>query len=124
MNLGMKDRVRVLKKLDFCTTCAGLKHSGYSCWANWDWRKAPFFRCAFMVNPDKNHQCPKAWSTCTDHPGENDKKANDYLSKYGWTLTKNAQHEHVIMHFKHETKVQEPDYQMSVDLDPPNEIKK
>ena len=118
MKIGMQDRVRVLKRLNWCTTCAGFKHPGYSCWDQWEYRGAQRFRCAAIINQEKKHFCPKAWYICTDHLDENNEKANAYFSMCEWTPSRNAQHEHVIMHFPDETKVQ-ADYPMSVDLDLP-----
>ena len=118
MKIGMEDRVRVLKRLKLCTTCAGFKHPDNSCWEQWKIRGAQHFRCAAIVNQDKKHVCSKAWYVCTNHLDENDEKANAYFSKHEWTPSRNAQHEHVIMHFRDETKVQ-ADYPMSVDLDLP-----
>ena len=52
---------------------------------------------------------------CLQKPqNENEKTAESYFKMRGWTSSKNAQHEHVILHFRNETKV-ETDYQVSVD---------
>ena len=118
MKISMQDRVRVLKRVNWCTNCAGFRHLNKSCWQQWNLRKADHPRCAGIIDQEKNHLCTEAWYICPNHIEENVGKANDHSSKHEWTPSRNDKHEHVIMHFQDETKVQ-ADYPMSVDLDLP-----